>query len=124
MTPRGAKGVMIVIGPTEAELVLTSFLDLRRAIAALPMSALLLEHDMAGHKGPDKMNDAIEDFVGASETFLVGIEEARAGFPKLARLEIFSGISIGLRNEAAIAATLDDLEFRLVLLRNDQPAKA
>src|SRR5207248_8074502 len=47
MTPRGAKGVMIVIGPTEAELVLARFLDVRGAIAALPISALLLEDDVA-----------------------------------------------------------------------------
>lgn len=37
---RAAEGVMIMVAPAEAELILTAFLDLARAIAVLPISTL------------------------------------------------------------------------------------
>src|SRR5213079_2859241 len=45
---RGAVGVVVVVGPANAEAVLTGFLHLGGAVAALPVFALGGEEEIAG----------------------------------------------------------------------------
>ena len=55
-----AEGVMVVIAPAQAELVLAMLLHSPGAVAALPISALGFEEQLAGHvavrpgRGPDR----------------------------------------------------------------------
>ena len=49
---RATKGVMVVVAPAEAELVLPEFLDARGVVAAFPIRAFRFKKDLAGLVAP------------------------------------------------------------------------
>ena len=61
-----AEGVMVVIAPAEAEPVLAMLLHPPGAVAALPISALGFEEQLAGQVASDQAKDAVEGLVGGA----------------------------------------------------------
>src|SRR5689334_22303584 len=64
---RAAKGVVIVVCPTKSELVLARLLDLRGAIARLPVVAFLGEDRVTGKIASDKADDLVDHRVSAAK---------------------------------------------------------
>ena len=85
---RTAKGVMVVIGPAEAQAVLSCLLDLAGSIAALPMSPLGCESDpgcgIPTHLG-DQFSSQSERLFHASPLV---VEPTGTGRPALRRIQI------------------------------------
>ena len=67
-TARASEGVMIVVGPAEAEAVLAGFLDLSGSVAGLPVMAFGFEDEMTGEVWRAReLDDAIEGLIGGVE---------------------------------------------------------
>lgn len=79
---RATEGVMIVISPAEAELILAPLLDLGGAIAVFPINAFGREVEFAGEVASDELVALIEDMVGGAKAVCVIGEEASASLPE------------------------------------------
>ena len=74
VTARGAIGVVVVIGPTQAEAILAGFLHLSGAVFALPVFALGGEEQITGAINADLGDGGIQQAMGPGETDLVILE--------------------------------------------------
>src|SRR6266487_4455279 len=126
MLTRTAEGVMVVVGPAEAQPILPLLLNLRRAVATLPVGPLALEDNVTGEVASDHHDDPIQQGVRAGIAFRVVGESTLARLPKLAGPEEnvdFARTRTG-GDKAAVPAPLHRLEARSVLHRHHQPAEA
>ena len=82
MLAGATEGVMIVVAPAEAELVLAAFLDLGGAIAGFPVGAFGVEEKFAGEIAANELDALVEDLIGGAEAIGVVGEKATAGMPK------------------------------------------
>ena len=67
MRARATQSVMIMIGPAESQFVLATFLNLRRAIAPLPISAFLGKDHVASKVTSEQRDHiylTIREFLG------------------------------------------------------------
>ena len=114
---RAAERVVIVVGPSQAELVLPGFLDLSRPIPRLPVRSLPLENQVASDIRTDQLDHLIDQIVSHGKPLgVVGIV-AFATVPEVAGDQGIAGRLrghpagadqvAGERLEAAITATLD-----------------
>jgi len=83
MFARAAEGVMVVIAPPKAELVLAPFLNLGGAIARFPISALGCEEEFTRKIASDEVEALVENLVSSMETLVVIWKKPTAGVPEL-----------------------------------------
>jgi hypothetical protein len=89
---RAAEGVVVVVGPAQAQAVLAELLDPRGAVARLPVVALDFEDQVAGQVDRARpVDDRFQDGVRDIEPFRILVEPAAASFPKLAGGERIAG---------------------------------
>ena len=78
---------MIVIAPAQAEPVLAMLLHSPGAVAALPISALGFEEQLAGQVTPHQVEDPIEGSVGGADAFRVAGKQTPACPPEFLCLD-------------------------------------
>src|SRR5207302_6699125 len=106
--------------------ILPLHLELRRAIASLPVRALAIEDEVTGQVAPDHSNNSIQRGVRVRVSLNILRENARTGVPKLAGLQKrfhLAGPRFG-RQKAAITMTLNRLEPRPLVLRYEETTQA
>src|SRR6516225_2977711 len=124
MASRTAKGMMIVISPTQAQMVLTFFLDLRRAVPLLPVGAFLGKSDITSKLAPDQANDPVEQRMSLSKSLRIIIEYARPSFPKSLSFTPrigFAGHCLS-KTVTAVTASFDGFEVCVVFDRDQNAA--
>ena len=117
---------MIVVRPAQAEPVLAHLLDLRRAIASLPIRPLSGKHHLASQIASDQPNDAIQGGLQVFVALLVAIEISWTRFPQFVRFDERGDLArLGPgRSVAAVAAAFNGFQPRTVFKRNQNPSKA
>jgi hypothetical protein len=126
MFARAAEGVMIMVAPAEAELVLTVFLYLACAIAVLPVGALGCEEKFARKIATDKFEALVDDFDCDAEAVSIVGEKAGTSLPQ------FFGFNDGAelveiergRNESAVGMAFDGFEPSAIFFGEDSAAIA
>src|SRR5436190_7827213 len=93
MLARTAKGVVIVVGPTQAKRILALLLDLGSAVTAFPVSALSFEHYVTGQILSHKVQNVVQGGLSIGVTLLGFGEMTPSNLPKHSRLEEASGVA-------------------------------
>ena len=115
---------MIMIGPTQPQSVLASFLNLRRVVTALPISSFFGENEVSGQVASNQRDHAVQQGSRLAKAFGLILESASARFPEFVRLE--QGFHLArpgfLREVTPIASSFDHIEPRAIFARgHDAP---
>ena len=90
--PRAAEGMMVVVGPSQAQPILAGLLDPRRRVPRLPVVALDLEDQVARQVGRARQLDhALEARFGRGDSLFVVIKPPPASLPQVARRQGVAG---------------------------------
>src|SRR2546430_1587148 len=116
MLSRGAIGVMIVIRPAKAELVLPRLLHLRRAISPLPVFALGGEEEIARQIATEICDGVVDQLVNAREAVVFVFEIALAKTKALQVLEPRDRVRRRLARASASAVAFDDDQRSSILI--------
>ncbi len=115
---RGAIGVVVVIGPAEAEAILAGFLTLGSAVFALPVFALGGEENVAGAIDADFGNRSVEKAIGPGKASFVVGETAISAAEGFLMAKDCRGLVIGpgrnIKTGVSMAFNDDQLGFIVV----------
>ena len=125
MLPAYAVGVVIVVGPAEAESVLPGLLGACRTISGRPVFAFRREKQVGRPAGAEIRNGGADQLLGMVKACRIGLEEALAS-PKLLgvpgrRAELIVGYVGNL--PALMPMSLDGPQFHITLQGNPRLAK-
>src|ERR1041385_3715868 len=115
---------MIVIAPTQTKSILTSLLNLRRAVAPFPISSFFGEYHVAGPVASHQLDYPVQVSFHLVEALVVVAENPSARFPQLVSLEHFRRVIRAgrFREVTPVAAALDHFESGIIFLgRRDAP---
>jgi len=121
-----AKGVVIVVAPAEAELVLAALLDLGGAIARFPIGSLGIEVKLAGEIAADELKALVENLVGDAEAVSVIWKKTATSVPEFFGFDD-GGKLIGFvrsGDETTVGVALDRFEAGSVFFRDNCAAIA
>ena len=116
MRARTTIGVVIVICPAKAELILAMFLEPRGPVTIFPIRAFDFKEKVTGEIRIDQAKHPIQNLVGGGEPFRFGTEMARPSLPQFPAGNDGSQLCVAPRldGKAAISAPLNDCEPRSV----------
>lgn len=119
-----AEGVMIVVAPTEAELVLAALLDLGGAIAAFPIGALGGEEEFAREIRANELQALVENVVCGLKAFQVVGKKTATSVPEFFGPDDAAEVSsIQWRgDESTIGMALDSFQARAIFFGDDDSA--